>query len=66
MSVCSSEYVCACLCVKVRAFLVRECVTVRACMRICVCVYVRVCLCVCVCVYVRVCGCACVCMRVCT
>ena len=34
-------------------FFLRECVTVRACMRICVCVWVRVCACVCVCACVR-------------
>ena len=51
-------YVCACLCVRVRVFLVRECVHVRVCMRTCVCVCVRVS--ACMCVYV----CACVCMGV--
>ena len=51
---------CACVCVRVRVFLVRECVTVRACMRTCVCVCVRVCACVCV----RVCVCTCVCVGV--
>ena len=54
-------------------FFVRECVTVRACMRTCVCAYVRVCVraygCVCVCVptcmWVCVRMCACVCVRMC-
>ena len=45
---------CAYLCVRMRVFLVCECVTVRACMRIFVCVSVRVCLCVCVCTCVCV------------
>ena len=45
------------LCVCVSSSLVRECVTVRACMRICACVCLRVCACVCVCV------CTCVCVR---
>ena len=42
------------LCVCVSSSLVRECVTVRACMRICACVCLRVCACVCVCVRVCV------------
>ena len=50
---------------KVRVFLVCECVTVRACTRICVCVSVRVCACVCVCtcVCVGVRAYVCVCVR---
>ena len=68
-SVCVCErvsvyvYVCLCVCVFVRVcvclpvcegiFLVRECATMRACMRICVCVCVRVCVCTCVCVGMR-------------
>ena len=46
------------LCLCVSSSLVRECVTVRACMRVCaLCVRSCVCLCVCVCV------CTCVCVR---
>ena len=46
------------LCVCESSSLVRACVTVRACMRICaLCVRACVCLCVRVCVYVCVCTC---------
>ena len=64
--VCSCVYVCAFLCVRVRVFLVREWVYVRACMRtsvcVCACVCVRVCECMCVraCVWVCVHMCECV------
>ena len=65
MFVCKRVCLCVCMCVRmcvracmfvrVRGFLARECVTVRACMRICVCVCACVCVFVCVYVYVRVC-----------
>ena len=48
------------LCLCVSSSLVRECVTVRACMRICA-LCVRACVCLCVCVCVCVCTCVCTC-----